>query len=254
VLERNAAPTISSLSLPRSPVPVLATAQVTGECADANRMDSHTGAFTWGDGTTSTASVADHQGACSVSGTHAYQQTGVFTVSLTISDGLLATSRASTADLPSYVVVYDPDGSFVTGGGWITSPAGAYSPQPAASGKATFGFVSKYPKGRSVPEGNTEFSFAAAQFKFVSTSYDWLVVSGRKATYRGSGLINGSGDYRFTLSAIDGDVTGGGGVDRFRLKIWDAQSGGLVYDNQAGSADDADPTTAIAGGSIVVHK
>jgi len=28
----------------------------------------------------------------------------------------------------------------------------------------------------------------------------------------------------------------------------------VVYDNQLGAADNADPTTAIGSGSIVVHK
>ena len=39
--------------------------------------------------------------------------------------------------------------------------------------------------------------------------------------YKGSGTINGSGDYAFMLSAIDGQSLGGGGVDRFRIRIWD---------------------------------
>lgn len=43
-----------------------------------------------------------------------------------------------------FVVMYDPAGGFVTGGGWITSPAGAYAANPALTGKATFGFESKY--------------------------------------------------------------------------------------------------------------
>jgi hypothetical protein len=49
-------------------------------------------------------------------------------------------------------------------------------------------------------------------------------------------------------------VTGGGGIDRFRIKIWDAAGGGVVYDNQAGAADTADPTTSLGGGNIVIHK
>jgi len=41
----------------------------------------------------------------------------------------------------------------------------------------------------------------------------------------------------------------------FRIKIWDKDNGDVVvYDNQIGADDDAEPTTAIGGGSIVVHK
>jgi hypothetical protein len=90
---------------------------------------------------------------------------------------------------------------------------------------------------------------------FRSTSYDWLVVAGAKATYKGAGTINGSGDYGLMLTAIDGQTAGGGGQDRFRMKIWDrANSDTIVYDNQMGEADDSSAATALGGGSIVVHK
>ena len=38
-----------------------------------------------------------------------------------------------------YVVVYDPSAGFVTGGGWINSPTGAYTANPSLAGKANFG-------------------------------------------------------------------------------------------------------------------
>ena len=61
----------------------------------------------------------------------------------------------------------------------------------------------------------------------------------------------GVGNYNFILTAIDGQVSGGGGVDKFRIKIWG--SGGVVYDNQMGASNAADPTTQLGGGSIVIH-
>jgi hypothetical protein len=150
------------------------------------------------------------------------------------------------------LAVYDPAAGFVTGGGWIWSPAGAYDADHSLEGKATFGFVSKYKKGASVPDGNTEFQFKAGDLNFHSTSYDWLVVAGARAQYKGTGTINGTGDYRFMLTAIDGQVNGGGGVDKFRIKIWG--DSGLIYDNQLGAGDTEDPTTVLGGGSIVIHK
>ena len=43
--------------------------------------------------------------------------------------------------------------------------------------------------------------------------------------------------------------------DRFRIKIWDGSQGnGVVYDNELGAEDGAVPTTALGGGSIVIHK
>lgn len=152
------------------------------------------------------------------------------------------------------LAVYDPDGGFVTGGGWITSPPGAYSPDPSLTGKATFGFVSKYQKGANVPTGQTEFQFKVANLNFHSESYDWLVVAGPKAQYKGIGTINGIGDYGFMLTAIDGQINGGHGVDKFRIKILDKATDKIIYDNQMGASDTEDPTTALGGGSIVIHK
>ena len=43
-----------------------------------------------------------------------------------------------------YIVVYDPSAGFVTGGGWINSPMGAYAANPSLTGKANFGFEAKY--------------------------------------------------------------------------------------------------------------
>jgi hypothetical protein len=151
------------------------------------------------------------------------------------------------------VVVYNPSAGFVTGDGWITSPAGAYTTNPALTGKATFGFVSKYEKGAKVPTGQTEFQFQVANLNFHSASYDWLVVAGARAQYKGSGTINGIGDYGFMLTAIDGQINGGGGVDKFCIKIWDKATGTIVYDNKMGKDDNGNDATELGGGSIVIH-
>src|SRR4029079_11474277 len=126
---------------------------------------------------------------------------------------------------------------FVTGGGWIDSPTGAYTANPALTGKANFGFVAKYLPGNNVPTGDTEFQFKVADFNFKSTSYEWLVVSGAKARYRGVGTVNGVPGYEFELTAWDGQAPGGGGVDRFRIKIWSGNPGNVIYDNLMGAPD-----------------
>jgi len=141
------------------------------------------------------------------------------------------------------LVAYDPEGGFVTGGGWIDSPVNTDYRYMQVGGRASFGFVAKYKKGASVPEGNTEFQFKAGNLNFHSTSYDWLVVNqgGARAQFKGSGTINGSGDYTFMLWAGDGEP------DTFRIKIWYEDGGTevVVYDNYM--------EQTIGGGSIVVH-
>ena len=150
------------------------------------------------------------------------------------------------------LAVFDPNGGFVTGGGWIDSPAGALTADPTSTGKANFGFVSKYKKGASTPTGNTNFRFKAGNLDFDSTSYDWLVVAGARAQFKGVGTINDAGSYTFILTAIDGQINGGGGTDKFRIKI--TGPGGVVYDNKPGAANNEDPSTELGGGSIKIHK
>ena len=196
--------------------------------------DPLTYAWDFGDGFTSSDMMP----------THVYTTAGVYTACLTVNDGLEDSEQVCTL-----AVVYDPSTGFVTGSGWIDSPTGAYMADPSLSGKATFGFVSKYKKGATVPEGNTEFLFQAGSFNFRSTSYDWLVVSKEKvnAQFKGSGTVNGALDpngnaYKFMLWAGDGTP------DTFRIRIWWESANGVehgVYDNGFNQA--------IGGGSIVVH-
>ncbi len=81
-----------------------------------------------------------------------------------------------------------------------------------------------------------------------------LVISGSKGTYRGGGTVNGAGNYGFMVSAVDGDISGGGGTDLFRIKIWDRTQGNtVVYDNNMGKDENGVPTTILGGGSIVIH-
>ncbi|MCH8828835.1 MAG: matrixin family metalloprotease, partial [Planctomycetes bacterium] len=201
---------------------------------------------------TQTATVAQGSGIGTVNDSFSFTGAGVYTATLTVTDDDLgeATSESST------FVVYDPSEGFVTGGGWINSPAGAVTAEPTLTGKANFGFVSKYKKGATTPTGNTVFQFKIADLKFKSTSYDWLVVAGARAQYKGSGTINGTGNYGFMLTAIDSAIGGGGDVDKFRIKIWDkdiVNGENVVYDNQTGDGDDADPSTTLGGGSIIIH-
>jgi hypothetical protein len=120
-------------------------------------------------------------------------------------------------------------------------------------GRANFGFNSKYKNG-GTPTGETEFNFSVANFNFHGSTYHWLVVSSFKAQFKGTGSVNGVPGYDFRLTAYDGQITGGGGIDKFRIKI--TRNGQTIFDNRMGVPEDpdvADPQ-AIAGGSIVIHK
>ena len=128
----------------------------------------------------------------------------------------------------------------------------AYAASPLLTGKASLGFGPRYRKGASLPSGN-HIPVPRRELRLQHATYQWLVVAGAKAQFKGTGTVNGTGTYGFLLSAVDGQLNGGGGIDRFRIKIWDLATGGVVYDNQMGGADGSTASTALGGGSIVIH-
>jgi hypothetical protein len=94
-----------------------------------------------------------------------------------------------------------------------------------------------------------------ANLNFHSTVYEWLVVAGARAQFKGTGTINGVGSYGFLLTAIDGSVSGGNGTDKFRIKIWDKNNNdAIVYDNKSGASDNSNNATELGGGSIIIHQ
>jgi len=152
----------------------------------------------------------------------------------------------------AYLPIYDPNGSFVTGAGWINSPAGAVTGRPEITGKANFGFISKYKKGSNQVNGKTKFKFNAAGINFQSTFHEsgTLIISGRKANYRGEGMVNDIPGFKFTITAIDGQWNGNNDPDQFRIKIWGPT--GLVYDNRQGASENSEASTVLGGGSISI--
>ncbi|MFJ8080386.1 VWA domain-containing protein [Streptomyces sp. NPDC096205] len=240
VTVNNVAPDLTLTSCPVDPHAVGTDVSFAGTFTDPGTLDTHTLSVAWGDGTTTEVPGVGSP----VGSTHQYAGAGIYDIAVTVTDDDGGTDTQHCG----FVVVYDPDGGFVTGGGWINSPAGAYPADPSATGRANFGFVSKYKKGATVPTGSTEFQFKAGNLNFHSADYQWLVVAGNKAIYKGTGTVNGASGYSFMLSATDSTP------DTFRIRIWKTADDTLVYDNQLGAAPDADPTTALAGGSIVIHK
>ena len=178
-------------------------------------------------------------------------------IAATNNDALVAwtDTRLDSEDIFASIV-FDPNGAFVTGSGKISSPAGAYSADRTLAGPAEFGFNFKYKKGSSLPAGDTAFSFAVSKssikFKFRSTSYDWLNVAGPVAQFKGSGTVNGTGDYAFLVSISDGNQPGGDGIDKFRIKIVEKATGAIVYDNVPGAPDRLDIAAPIIGGKIQI--
>jgi PKD repeat protein len=266
----NIAPSIGLVTVPVAPVPVGTAVTALTTFADPGSNDTHTATINWGDATTSAGTVSESAGNGSVTGSHAYAAAGTYTLSITIVDDDAGTVTGTAV---SRVVVFDGGNGFVSGGGWITSPSGAYTPNdpsdPDLIGRANYGFVIRKDASDSVPTGNTEFQLRLAQttgknagkdgfsttpkFNFKADAYTTLTVTSSlgKAVYRGTGTLDGVAGYQFLVSVIDGRSAHV--ADKFRIKIWKTSTGVVFYDNLPGAADDATATSDSSGGSIIIH-
>ncbi|MGW6908678.1 family 43 glycosylhydrolase [Streptomyces sp. NPDC054940] len=217
----NRTPAITSATGPESPVPAGHRTTVTAEFRDADVGDTHTCRIDWKDGTDPTAGTVD---GTTCRAEHTYTRPGILRPVLTVTDNDDASDRTTLPEL----IVYDRAAGPALGTGLFTSPAGAYPARPALTGKAAFAFAAAYDKGATVPTGKASLDFGPAKLKFRSTGSDWLVVTGTKAVYEGSGTVNGSGGFGFRITATDEP-------DSFRIKIWKRSTGDVVYDNVSGA-------------------
>ncbi|HKY17204.1 MAG TPA: post-COAP-1 domain-containing protein, partial [Microthrixaceae bacterium] len=245
----NVAPTDLALVCQLTPVAINTPATLSFSFTDPDATDAHDVDIAWDDTTSSHIDLA--AGVTAGAADHTYTAVGVYQPTVTVTDSFGETVEATCEN---YIVVFDPNGGFVTGGGWIDTAAGSYPADPTLDGRANFGFVSKYKKGQIVPTGSTEFQFHATDFNFHSEDYEWLIVSGSKAQFKGTGTINGEGSYKFMVTATDGGTGKTATPDTFRIKITDGST--VVYDNKLGGSDEfgAAPTQDIGSGSIVIHK
>ena len=247
---RNAPPRITTINAPTAPVAARTNTTISGTSTDLGVSDTHKGFVSWGRGMPFIQ--GSPLGYRAFTATRSDLAAGIYEIAVRVMDD---ESSSTDSTLTDFLVVYDPTAGYVAGKGAIVSPAGACQLTCyGAEGRASFGFTSRYEPGAAIPTGSTQFVFKAGNLEFASTKYQWLVVSGARAQYKGEGTINGGGSYGFLLTAVDGDLPGGTGDDKFRIKIWDKASGLVVYDNQMGAAESAEPASAIASGSITIKK
>ncbi|WP_329224562.1 family 43 glycosylhydrolase [Streptomyces canus] len=217
----NAAPAVVSATGPQSAVPVGKRTVVTAEFTDPGTSDTHTCVVDWKDGS------APQSGTVTASGCraeHPYTKAGIRRPVITVTDDDGASDSRTLPEL----IVYDRSAGPALGTGVLGSPAGAYPAKPDLTGKAAFSFAAAYLPGASAPVGEASFDFGPARLKFRSTGSDWLVVTGSRAVYQGSGTVDGKSGYGFRITATDAP-------DTFHLRIWKKSGGEVVYDNVTGS-------------------
>ncbi len=233
-------PGLAGLRLAANPLRVNANAALSAELADAlSGLSSWQ--YTVGGGPAVVMTATRAGGAVTAGFTRS--AAGVYPVCAKSVDAAGNASAESCLD----AVFYDPGAGMLSGSGWFDSPDGATVANPSATGRVNFGLDVKYEDGRTRPSGDVEFEIRAGDLHFHSTSFEWMVVAGATARVKGSGTINGAGDYEFLVTVIDG------GGDRIRVQIRQ-RSGGVVYDTQIGAADGAEPVMGIGGGDIRIHR
>ena len=110
-------------------------------------------------------------------------------------------------------------------------------------GKATFAFVAKRKDSENL--GQLKFVYELDNLRLESTSYDWVAISWVQGDFEGVGTLNGVGEYRFRVRAVDGDKLSTG-TDRFEIRIW---TDGSDWDHPVHRAEGY-----VTQGQIVVHK
>lgn len=235
----NAAPVAAPIKLTGTPR-VNALLSFYAAFKDTDLRDTYKASWDWGDGSSSAGMVSAKNGAGSVSGQHAWRKAGTYTVKLTITD-----SGGQRTTVKRTVVVC-ASGATIVGEGAFLSPAGAYTANPAGPARALPAAFSFASEARGT--GLASVRFNVANLFFRSTRVESLVNENGRIEYRGTGTVNGKGNYRFLLSAGVGSKAGS--AERLRIRITHTAPGSKAevvdYDNQLGGA-------VTGGGALVVE-
>jgi PKD repeat protein len=192
----NVAPQVAAMTVSGNPVQVNTATTASSSFTDpAGTQDApYTFTWNWGDGNIETETVS---GPGAVAKAHTYTAAGVYEVILTVTDKDGGMGEQSF----QYLSVYSPTAQgLFSGGQKYTSPFGAYSQDPTATGTVKFGLSYKY-QG-DMPSGNRQFTmdFQAGNFEFNATTVSSLVIANGIGTLRGTGTItNSPGVYDFLV-------------------------------------------------------
>jgi hypothetical protein len=198
------------------------TVSVSATFTDPGTAETYLVRWTWGDGTTTTATLASS--VRTISGSHLYSKSGVYLVKLTLTDGTL--DDGNTVYYNSVIAVYDPART-VTGSGTFPSPAGSCTITRLCSlaSTGTFSLSASYAKGATSP--TVSFTFSTSSVAFKATSAAWFVAAGGTASIFGTGTLNGVSGYRFGLDLTDGTA------DVIAIRILDSKGNTVYFNNGA---------------------
>ncbi|HEY6959468.1 MAG TPA: hypothetical protein VI814_11645 [Candidatus Limnocylindria bacterium] len=224
-------------------LPPQATGAVTLTAQIAQEIDNAAGDLTRGtvtftvrsDASTIVATASVHPSASGLATATVNLAPGVYSVDAAL-DNVYFAGTTSTALL----AVYDTS-VFTTGGGYVatTSTSAGF----ASGKKVNFGFNVKYQSGSTIPTGSVLVQLKDSNMTFRASTFSWMVIDsvtgGKRATYEGTGTVNGVSGYSFRVTAQDLVP------DTFEIRIWDATS--------SFNAPLYSVSGPVSGGSITIH-
>lgn len=242
VTVNNLAPVVYMISSSTVPVLLGTSINATANFFDPGVLDTHTASWDWGDGTTTAGTVSESLGAGSVNDSHTYLQTGVYEITLTVTDN----DGASGSRTYQYISIYNPTSQgLFSAGQKFNSPTGAFLSNSSLTGRVKFGLSYKYKESDSVGHRQFNMDFDEADLHFDGNTVTSMVISNNIGTLRGSGTINKAGTYSFM-------VVGNSQTDTIRIQIKDL-TGKVIYDTQPDASDTSNPTTPVSAGNVLVH-
>jgi hypothetical protein len=145
------------------------------------------------------------------------------------------------------IVVYEPTGGFVTGGGWIVDASG---------NKGSFGFNVRYKKN-GLPGGQAIYVYRIGDWQYIVKSTAWLGMAidqnhsffEAKCVVQRYNILTGElvwaeGNYQVRVDVWDNGEPGGSDV--YQIRVYDKN--GLIY-YEAGF----NPYGFLQGGNIQIH-
>lgn len=139
------------------------------------------------------------------------------------------------------LVVYNPDGGFAIGGGWIMPEDDGTNTHPNV--RAIFGFNAKYK--RDDPSGIVGFRYTDNHIDLKSSSIEQFVITGGKIVQiKGWASVNNTEGYWFFVKGIDNGEPGN--EDFFDIKIWAPDENPEDYPTDRASG-------VLMGGDILVY-
>ncbi|GAB3815722.1 hypothetical protein GCM10028895_10190 [Pontibacter rugosus] len=245
-------PVAVKLYLPPTPVKLGDQLRTTALLGDYAMQRDEGVKWTWGDGSSSMSYTAF--GTNRITGQHTYAEAGIYKIGLNFSETCL---KPTSDDYMQWKAVYDPAAGTVSGAGWIGDAVRPVSLAQLQT-NSLFTFSVRYRNAKATtPTGITLLTMPDKSL-FYSSTIHWLVIKANRAVWEGEGTLNGKGKYKFVASAHDGGGRGqNDNSDNLRIKVWDMQSGAVVYDSYAMGGeiyDMAQLYPSIGGGQIIINS